>query len=322
MSVLPVETRFISSEPMNAYIETPISFLPVLKHLSAERIDEVLTRLVYEIDWEKKTKVAIHVIASVSSTQAKIIGYLPVASVALGALRMSEGVLKVGLAAASLGACSMLGLPQSDTFDSMVSSIHTMSQGVIEVMPLVVGSAMYIAQYAPSFDVLVVDLKVSQNKSGVITDFCQQAVQSAMADEKDKYAEYKPWAQTALHVIEKSYSFATEGAHCIVTYAAWGNIAVGVGALLASPATGGALLPYAITSFVKGLFALGATAAVELAQQYNLQERIIKVFSQDEPHVDGVVDNLHRELDKLRQESCFEGMYLEHIYQVLEANKI
>lgn len=282
MTVLPVSAREHVEDDHQPLIETPSTFSPVLAYLSAEKIDEVLTKLVYEVDWEGKKKVTINVIANVSSMHAKIIGYLPVAGVTLGAIRISAGVLKIGLAAASLGACTMLGLPQAHSFADIVSSVGSVKQGVIEIMPLAVGAGMYLSNYTPSFDVLVTDLKVSQDKMGVISNFCQQATESAMAAEKEKYAEYKPWAQTVLHVAEKTYHFATEGADCIVTCAAWGNIAVGVGALVASPYTGGSSLPYALTSIAKGAFALGASSLLELAQEYDLQGKVTRLFSSDE----------------------------------------
>lgn len=305
MSVSSIDARLPSMASVQTLIETPSTFLPVLDYLRAEKIDEVLTRLVYQVDWEDKKKVTINVIASISSTHAKIIGYLPVASVGLGVIRMSSGVLQIALAAASLGACTMLGLPQTRSFASMVSSVNAIKHGVIEVMPLVVGGAMYVGQYTPSFDVLVVDLKVSPNKWGVISDFCHQTTTLAIADEKHKYAEYTPWAQTALHVIEKSYTFATEGADCIVTCAAWGNIAVGVGALLASPYTGGGSLPYALTSFVKGALALGASSLLGLAEEYDLRSRIVKVLSKQDT-VDDVLDRLHLQL---AERDCFGDVY-------------
>lgn len=309
MSVTAVSSNPRAEEPVAPVIETPSTFMPVLDFLSAEKVDEVLTKLVYEVDWEGKKKVTINVIAHVSSLHARIVGYIPVAGVTIGAIRISTAVVKIGLAAASLGACSMLGLPQAHSFADIVSSMGSIKHGIIEIMPLAVGAAVYMSNFTPSFDVLVTDLKVSQDKMGVISDFCQKATDSAIAFEKDKYAEYKPWAKVIMHAAEKTYHFATEGADCIVTCAAWGNIAVGLGALVASPYTGGGSLPYALTSIAKGSLALGASSLLELAQEYDLQGKITRLFSSGEDTEPDIEGQLFRLQLMLNDCACFGEIY-------------
>jgi hypothetical protein len=144
---------------------------------------------------------------------------------------------------------------------------------------------------------------------GVISDFCHKAKESAVAFEKEKYSEYKPWAQTVLHVVEKTYHFATEGADCIVTCAAWGNIAVGVGALVASPYTGGGSLPYAVTSIAKGAFALGASSLLELAQEYDLQGKVTRFFAGEEEAKPDIEATLFRLNLLLNDCACFGEAY-------------
>jgi hypothetical protein len=279
MSVSSVRLDGAAAADPAHMIETPDTFAPVFQALKAERIDQILTKIVYEVDWGAKGKTTINVIAHVTNMHANIIGYLPVAGVSLGACRLSLGVLRLSLAAASLGACRMLGLPQLHTFTDLVSHASSVKTGFIEVMPLAVGALAYLSNYTPSLDLLVTDLKVSSDKLGVISEFCEQTVRSGLKEDEARYEELKPWARNVIKVAEKTYTFATEGAECIVTCAAWGDIAVGLGSLIASPYTGGTTVPYALTSIARGALALGASSLIELATEYDLKGKITSYFT-------------------------------------------
>lgn len=267
-------------------LETPSSFEPVFVHLAVNKVDEVLTRIVYTVDWDAKKKTTINVIAVISRAHAKIIGYMPVAGVTVGACRLSVGMLRLGIAAASLGACKMFGIPASTTMGDVVQSLKTIKHGFVEVLPLAVGAATYLSNYTPSVDLLVSGLQLSEDKWGVVADFCETTTASAFKDDEEKYSEYKPWAKTLMTVCEKSYTFATEGAECIVTCAAWGDIALGMGALVASPYTGGTSLPYAVMSIARGALALGASSLLDLAREHDLQGKVAALFGAGEPTYD------------------------------------
>lgn len=313
MSVLAVGPRTHHDEGEAPLIETPSTFAPVFNLLNAEKIDHVLTKLVYEIDWEGKKKVTINIIANVSSLQARILGYMPVAGVTLGAFRISSGVLKLGLAAASLGACRMFGLPQTQSFTEIVTSLGSIKHGVVEVMPLAFGAAAYLADYAPPVELLVTDLKISRDKMGVLSEYCHQTAESAFAADKDKYLEYKPWAKTLMHAAEKTYQFATEGVECLVTCAAWGDIGIGLGALAVSPYTGGGSLTYGLSSIARGALALGASSLLEIAEEYDLKGKVTRLFTSD----DGLVD-VDDSLCRLQVQLSECAASLGGIYEALE----
>lgn len=286
-------------------LETPKEFEPVFSHLAIKKVDEVVTRIVYTVDWEGKKQTTINVIAVISRTHARIIGYMPVAGVALGACRISLGFLKLGLAAASLGACQMFGLPMTSSLGDVVQNVNTIRHGFIEVLPLAVGAATYLSNYTPSVDLLVSGLKVSDDKWGVVADFCETTTKAAFKeDEDEKYAEYKPWAKTMIKACEKTYTFATDGAECIVTCAAWGDIALGVGALITSPYTGGASLPYALVSIARGALSLGASSLIDLASEYDLKGKIISYFSPEEDSFDPDFELLR--LTYLNYHDCYK----------------
>lgn len=291
MSVASVTTNHLAlnelaHEESVIELETPREFEPVFTHLAINKIDEVVTRIVYTVDWEGKKQTTINVIAVISRTHARIIGYMPVAGVALGACRMSLGFLKLGLAAASLGACKMFGLPMTSTLGEVVQNVNSIKQGFIQVLPLAVGAATYLSNYTPSVDLLVSGLKVSEDKWGVVTDFCETTTKAAFKEDEDRYQEYKPWAKTVLHACEKTYTFASDGAECLVTCAAWGDIALGVGALIASPYTGGTSLPYALVSIARGALSLGASTLIDMANEYDLKGKIVSYFSSGEEKYD------------------------------------
>lgn len=257
-------------------INTPSSFSPVF-----EKIDEVLTRLVYEVDWDGKKKVTINIIAKVSSLHTHIIGYLPVVGVSLGAVKISKAVLKIGLLAASFGACSMVGISPPVLLTDLMSPIGSIKEGIVEVLPLAVGAGMYVSHHVPSFDVVVRDLKVLQDKTGVIANIIKETKDSVIAAEEDKYEEFTPWAKTACQVVEKTYCFAVDGKEYLVTCAALGALAVGIGGVVASSFTGGASLPPSVGLIAQGAAALGLESLVDYVKGLELPEKIVGVFASD-----------------------------------------
>jgi len=268
-------------------IETPETFASVFDFLKAEKIDHILTRIAYEVDWEEKGKVTINVIANVSSMHATIIGYLPVAGVTKGAFKLSLGMLRASLAIASLGACRMLGLPEMFSFHDITSHIGSVRDGIIEIMPLAFGTGAFISNYTPSVDLLVTDLKVSQDKLGVISEFCHSTVASAVKTEESKYDHYKPWARTLAVAGEKTFVFASDGVECLVTCAAWGDLAIGTAAIVTAPVTGGASIGFGLTSITRGALALGASTLLDLAKEYDLQGKVMSYFVEDKKPDDG-----------------------------------
>jgi len=297
--------------------DTRALFAPVFEVLSAEKIDRLLTQIVYNVDWDSTRKVTINIIAEVTKLHANIIGYIPVAGVSVGACRVSIGVVRLSLAMASLGASRMLGIAETNTFGNLLDATNSIKDGFLEVSPLAVGAGLYLSKHTPSMSLLVSDLKVSQDKFGIISEFCKTTVEKAKKEDEDKYEHYKPWAQTLLKTTEKTYLFATEGAQCIVTCAAWGNIAMGIGGLAVAPYTGGASLPWAVTSLAKGALSLGASSLLEMATTYDLHGKVIRFFvpekKEDSSDADFILMKLILELEKDREKFA-------EAYEAIEAS--
>jgi hypothetical protein len=275
-----------ASTPLHGSVllETPRAFSFVFDILDAQKIDRIMTKMVYDVDWDKHSKRSIEVIAVITRAHANIIGFMPVVGVSRGAFRLSIGVLRLALAAASLGACRMFGVKEAATFCDFASHAYSIKEGVVEIMPLAFGAGMYLSNFTPSIDLLVTDLKVSQDKWGVVSEFCHQTTAAALKADEEKYQDLKPWAAGLTKACEKTYVFATEGAECIVTCAAWGDIALGVGALVASPIAGGSTVPYGLYSIARGALALGASSLLDLAKEWDLQGKITRLI------VDGTRD--------------------------------
>lgn len=277
MSVMNVESRALHVAPMQR-IETPSPFNAIFDVLKAEKIDQIMTKIAYEVDWEGKGKTTVNIITNITKSYVQVVGYMPVVGVSLGAFKFSIGALRLSLLAASMGARKMLGLEHLHGTDQILSLGDHVGQGFIEVLPLAIGAGVYVSSYVPSLEIFVSDLKVKENKLGVVTQFCETTVESAFKEDPEAYPNLKPWARSLAHACEKTYLFATEGAECIVTCAAWGDIALGVGALAVSPFTGAASMPYGIASIARGALALGASSLLDLASQYDLLGRV-KEFS-------------------------------------------
>lgn len=291
-------------------LQTPTSFAAVFDALNIEKIDHIMTKLVYTVDWPGKGKVVINVLAKVTRLQAQIIGYIPVTGVAIGACRLSVGVLQLGLTAASLGACQMLGLPIGVSFGDVVTSMSAIKQGIIEISPLAVGLGAYLVDHTPSVPHLIADLKVTSDKWGVLSEFCHSTAVDAASSEKEKYQDYKPWAKTVMDATDKTYVFATEGAECMVTCAAWGNLALGVGALATAPFTRGATLPYAVTSLASGALALGASTLLALADEYEIKGRLTRWFyPEDEVSGDAIDGTLLKLMLRLQDAADMSDAY-------------
>jgi hypothetical protein len=271
------------------WIQTPTSFDHIFDVLDAEKIDHLLTRFAYEVDWGHHKKITLNVLAHVTRTQAHIIGYYPIVGVTQGSLTLSLGLIQLSLSLAALGAYSLMGIAAPQTFEGVLSASSHIAQGTIALVPLALGSTVYLADHTPSLEIYVQKLTLSQDKWHVICDYIHDISHSTDLRPEPDTLDMQPWAKQVVCGIEKTYTLATDGAECMVTCAAWGNLFLGAGGILAAPFTGGSSLPFAASQIAQGALALGAMSLID----QDLKTQVTHyLFPKKQDSVDATLDQL------------------------------
>lgn len=268
--------------------ETSAFFDSSLEHLDTKKVKNIFTKIRCEVESSSGGKVAVYLIAKVSKLRTQIIGFVPVASVGLGFCRISVGLARLAMAAASIGTANLLGLPASLAVDKSFVDAELIKQGFVNLLPLAAGALVLMKESTPSFDVMVTDFAVSNDRSGVLKHYISHAAASAFAED-ERLAHYRPESRKIIQFCEKTFALVSEGAQIVVTCAAWGDIAMGVGALAVAPVTSGTTLPYAATSIAKGTFALSASSLLDMVEKYEVKQKVmgwISSFFEEEDEED------------------------------------
>jgi len=258
--------------------DTSVFFDSSLDHLKSKKVQNIFTKVRCEVETTSGGKVAVYLIAKVSQLRTQIIGFVPVASVGLGFCRVSVGLARLAMAAASIGTANLLGLSPSLAVDKAFVDAELIKQGFVNLLPLAAGALVLMKDATPSFDVMVTDFSVSSDRAGVVKHYVSQAATKAFAED-ERLSHLRPESRSIIQFCEKTFSLVSEGASIVVTCAAWGDIVMGVGALAAAPMTSGSTLPYAVTSIAKGTFSLTASSILDLVEKYEVKEKVMSWIS-------------------------------------------
>ncbi len=246
---------------------TPAEFSPVFEALKASGVDEIMARLVYEVDWKEGKRVAIQVVTKVTRLQTEVLGYWPMAKVTMGVCRVSMNAIRLGVLLASIGASRGLGLAASSSMEGALVAASGMKEGLLDVVPLAIGTGVYFAGHLPPLELVVSKLKVSGPWETVKTTLAETAGEAFAAD-VEAYEGYTPLAGRVMTTVNHVYTLATDGASCLVEYVAWGDLAVGAVALASSPMLGPAAASYGTAAVVRGAVGLGAKPLVNYVQSW------------------------------------------------------
>jgi len=251
-----------TSEPSR--FETPAEFSPVFEALGPSGVDQIVIRL-HQVNWKEGKRMAIQVVAKVTRLQTEVLGYVPMARVTMGVCKVSLNAIRLGVLLASIGAARGLGLASSSSMKGALEAASGMKEGLLDVVPLAIGTGVYLAGHLPPLELVVSNLNVSGPWEGLKMTFRDTATEAFTA-EVDPYADYNPLAGRVMSAVNQVYTLATDGASCLVEYVAWGDLAMGAAALASSPLLGPAAASYGTSAVIRGAVGLGAKPLVSYVQ--------------------------------------------------------
>lgn len=275
-------------EPISGYRDDEFEeatdfFHDSLNRLHIDKVNTILTKIRCEVESESGAKVPVDLIAKVSKWRTQVLGFVPVISTGVGLCRVSVGMAKVALAVASIGAANLLGLSSSPLTQAFVDAA-LVKEGFINLLPLAAGALVMMKEATPSFDVMVTDFSVSEDRVGVVKHYVSHVASKAFGED-EKLTDLKLESRKIIQIYEKTFSVVSKGVKVVVTCAPWIDIAKGVVEIVVSPFIGGATLPSGVMSVARGSLVLAGPSIVESVKSKilpALMERIGSYFDEEE----------------------------------------